>query len=276
MQSSDLDFAAERTQAEGWASETRAVFEAFLRHDPTGCFIAERKGKPIGLCVATAYRDSGFLGELIVTPEARGGDIGPRLLDHAMRYLHEKGIESIYLEGERSAAPYYQFVGFRKVCRSHRYVGKIAGEHHPTIRPMVDSDLDAVFRLDKVAFGDDRSFFLRNLWSRFPDYCMVAEQDGALSGFLLAQPGIGLVTAGPWIVDDSMDHPEHLVESLALVTGDNPIRLGVLETNEAAVRALQQLRGFEKTFYCWRMVLGDSDRLGNTKMSYAIGAPGKG
>jgi len=66
MTPNDLAFAAGLARAEGWRSETRLSFEDFLAHDPGGCFIAEVDGQPAGMCVATRYRQNGFIGELIV------------------------------------------------------------------------------------------------------------------------------------------------------------------------------------------------------------------
>lgn len=276
MNESDLDLAAAWTKSEGWAGETRTVFESFHRYHPSGCFIAERDGRRIGICVAVPYRSSGFVGELVVLRNVRGGFVGPRIFEHSIDHLREKGIPDIYLDGVEKAVPYYESVGFRKICRSMRFVGKIAGIAYPDIRPMAEADLSAVFRLDRTAFGEDRSFFLREKWSRFPDYCRVAEENGIITGFIMAQPGIGVIVAGPWIVDDPMGHPERLLRSLALETGDTPLRLGVLDTNESAVRLVAGLPEMKRIFSCWRMVLGESDRLGNSPMCYAIGSPAKG
>ena len=86
MQPEDLDFAAACTAAEGWRTQTRAEFEGFYAHDPEGCLIAEAAGTPVGICVGTSYGGPpsggyGFIGELIVVPEARGRDTGRLLLD---------------------------------------------------------------------------------------------------------------------------------------------------------------------------------------------------
>jgi hypothetical protein len=64
MRAADLPFAAQCTAGEGWASETLASFEEFYQHDPEGCLLAERAGHPVGICIATPYGHSGFVGEL--------------------------------------------------------------------------------------------------------------------------------------------------------------------------------------------------------------------
>jgi hypothetical protein len=57
---------------------------------------------------------------------------------------------------------------------------------------------------------------------------------------------------------------------------DNRIRVGVLETNETAVQFLRLVPGLIEQLPSNRMVLGTSDRLGNSTLCWAIGSPIKG
>ncbi len=107
MRADDLDFAAERTVEVNWPGETREVFESFFLRDPAGCLIAESEGRRVGVCAATAYERSGFVGELIVRKEERGRGIGPRLMAEAIAYLRSRGAENVYLDGIARAVPYF-------------------------------------------------------------------------------------------------------------------------------------------------------------------------
>ena len=160
MRTSDLDFAVTLTAAEGWSSETRAEFEGFLAYDPAGCFIAEVAGRQVGMCVATRYIGFGFLGELIVVEDMRGQGLGRRLLESAVSYLHAHGAGTIFLDGVLAALPLYERAGFRRVCRSLRFIGSLRGQPHPGVRQMRADDMPAVAALDQAAFGADRRFFL--------------------------------------------------------------------------------------------------------------------
>ena len=91
MTTDDLTRAAAFTAAEGWSSETLTTFESFHANDPQGCFIAEEHGRCTGICVATGYRRSGFVGELIIAPGRRNRGNGRRLLQHAIDYLRGRG-----------------------------------------------------------------------------------------------------------------------------------------------------------------------------------------
>jgi ribosomal protein S18 acetylase RimI-like enzyme len=276
MRDSDLDFAAESAALENWPSETLGAFASFLGHDPAGCFVAERDGRPAGICVATAYTGSGFIGELIVRKDVRGQGIGPRLLEHAVNYLKSRGVEAVYLDGVERAVPFYESVGFRGVCRSLRFLGHIEGRTHPALRPMFRDDLKEVCRIDRDAFGDDRSFFVKRRFSLFPRYAKILEQGGRITGFILGIQGRGLVAAGPWVVRAEAERPLSLLEGLARETGNLPLRIGVLETSLRAVESLRGLGGLQPQRPSWRMVLGPGGRLGNSPLCWAVGSPAKG
>ena len=279
MTTKDLDFAAECTLAEGWISETKEVFEGFLLYNQKGCFIAEESGHPVGICVATAYGDSGFIGELIVKEEARGKSIGVTLLRQAMVYLHSRGVHSIYLDSVEAVAPLYEKVGFRKICLSLRFSGKLTGEYSQipsSIRPMRPEDLQTISRIDRDAFRADRAFFLKRRLSLHPEFCKVLVQEGVTHGFIMGMKGNGIISVGPWIVREKAERSLDLLGASAQEADALALRIGVLETNTAAVRAVETLRNLEAKTPSWRMVLGNEISLGMSSECYAIGSAAKG
>jgi GNAT superfamily N-acetyltransferase len=300
MQHSDLDFAAACTATEGWISETRQVFEGFYAHDPNGCFIAEIDGRPIGICIATRYGESGFIGELIVLPEMRERGVGSQLLAHAVETLHHRGVQNIFLDGVRAAVPLYERAGFRKVCRSLRFMrpepvatrpphphvwamqcsfvgaGLRTRPPYPHVRAMQARDLNAVREMDRQAFAADRSFFLERRFSLHPELCQVLEFDGEIGGYIMGRRGNGIVSAGPWVIQPGVARPGDLLESLAVQAGDAGLSVGVLETNAEAVHTIRALGFQERPNPPWRMALGPSAHLGASAMCYAIGSPAKG
>lgn len=272
----ELAFAAECTAAEGWVSENISTLEGFFRHDPAGCLVAELAGRPVGICIATAYGTAGFIGELIVRPEARGCGTGAALLNHAMTYLVESGAQTIYLDGVIQAVSLYERNGFRKVCRSLRLAGQLAGKSHPAVRPLQAGDLQEVCALDRRAFGADRSFFLHRRWELFPDLSHVLVMSGRLSGFILGRAGEGWAAAGPWVMVEGAGAARLLLESFADALGGTPFTIGVLETNQPAVELLRGMGLCERTDSPWRMARGPGEDLGASAACYAIGSAAKG
>lgn len=276
MNHSDIDFAFHCTNSEGWASETKESFEAFLSFDRDGCFIAEHDNQNIGLCLAIKYKHSGFIGELIVIPEMRGKGFGSKLFNHSIEYLKSAGISNIYLDGDLEAVPIYEKAGYRKICKSLRFVGKLKGQEHTHVRKTSKDDLSKICDIDNDLFGEDRSFFLKHYFGLFPDFSFVLGIDNKIYGYIFARPGVDVISVGPFAALPCDINPVVLLERLALAIGNKVLRIGILDKNTKAVGLIKSLGSFEEKVPCWRMVLGQSENLGLNENLYAIGSAAKG
>jgi ribosomal protein S18 acetylase RimI-like enzyme len=276
MRPDELAFAAQCTENEGWASENLVSFESFYQYDPQGCLIALDGDNPLGICVATMYGLHGFIGELIVRPEARGWGLGAALLNCGISHLHNLGVKTVYLDGVLKAVSLYERNGFRKICRSLRFSGHMEGKNHSSVRPMQISDLPEVCRLDLEAFGAERGFFLKRRLELFPELCKVMIEEDRVTGFITGRRGEEWVSAGTWVVEDSSAKALCLLESLACEVGKMPISLGILEANQKAVKQMLSL-GFKiRKDSPWRMVLGPAEDLGMSDQCWAVGSAAKG
>ncbi len=276
MTPTDLDFCVDNVTREGWLSETRATFEMFLGNDRGGCFVAEDNGTPIGICIATAYVTAGFLGELIVVPDRRGQSVGRQLMEHAIRYLQSSGCMSIYLDGDLPAIPLYERLGFRVLCDSLRFLGVVDAQPCVGMRPLTTPDLPMIYRLDREAFGADRSFLIRNKFARHPTLAHAVERGGDIVGYIMGEAGHGIVSVGPWVVCDSITSPIDSLCGLACHTDHTRLRIGVLKTNTEASKSLRAVDTLEETTPCRRMVLGPPDHLGRSNRLWALGSAASG
>ncbi len=276
MMFADLAFAAACTAAEGWADEDLDTLLGFHLHDPRGCFIARLDGQAAGMSIATSYGQSGFIGELIVIPEARGRGIGAALIKYSVDYLHQRGAQTIYLDGVVKAVPLYERNGFRKICRSLRFSGRLAGKQHDEVRPMQAGDLPEVNDLDQQTFGAERSFFLTRRLKIHPELARVLVYDGKIAGFILGRKGEGWLAAGPWVMAECAKYPVKLLDTFACETGGVSINLGVLECNQPAVELIRSLGFAERVDSPWRMACGPLSGLGMSSQCYAVGSAAKG
>jgi ribosomal protein S18 acetylase RimI-like enzyme len=276
MTQKDILFAIKLAINVGWTSEDRGVFRAFLFYDPEGCFIAEENQDPMGICIATAYQESGYFGELIVAPKYRNRGVGTRLLQTAMDYLKSKQVKSIYLDSVPAAISLYERHGFRKICLSLRFSGMLEGKRDPRVRPMQKKDLDTICSVDKTYFGEDRQFFLK--WISFigPDFAKVISENQRIVGYITGRYTPKGVQVGPWVMPSSIKNPEGLLTSLAKEVLNEPINIGVLETNKKSVRLLKSL-GFKlKDDIPVHMAWGKKTDLGASDGCFAIGSAAKG
>lgn len=284
MKPDEIHFAAFCTDQVGWGGETLEDFNMFYEHNAQGCLVAEEDGSPVGICVASPYGFHGFVGELIVLAANRGQGLGRALLDRAVLYLVERGIFEVYLDGVLAAVPIYERAGFRKVCHSLRFKGKIAGRMPREVRMMTLADLPAVIALDREIFGDDRAFFLKQRLILHPHLSLVYERSGVIQGFLMGKQRKEAVTIGPWVQRSGVPETA-LLEGAASQAGTGDLSLGVLECNHKAVRTMLEL-GFNcRTDSPWRMVYCHANPgilragqgiLGTHPSAWAIGSPAKG
>jgi len=276
MRVKDIGFAARCTAGEGWGSENRATLEGFFLNDPEGCLLAEEAGQPAGICIATFYGTSGFIGELIVHPEKRGRGVGAALLNHAMLYLKARGAETIYLDGVVKAVQLYERNRFHKVCRSWRYSGHLAGKPGSHVRRKAESDLEQVIALDRFSFGADRGFFLRRRLIQFPELSYVLQEGDRVSGYISGRSGKDWVSAGPWVVEGTVESPVELLQAFALEAGDRPISIGILGANQLACDLVGSLGFTPRADSPCRMASGRSDDLGASPKFFAVGSAAKG
>jgi hypothetical protein len=141
---------------------------------------------------------------------------------------------------------------------------------------MVVSDLDQVYKLDQLSFGEDRSYFLKRRLELLPELSWVMMDGKRLTGFIFGRRGEGWASAGPWVMSEDAKNPEELLNSFALHTGDDQISIGILETNHQACDLVQSMGFAERMDSPWRMTFGKSNDLGASLSCLAVGSAAKG
>ena len=241
-----------------------------------GVYWLKKMTRPIGICIATDYGSSGFIGELIVRPDARGRGVGAALLNHAVRILKTRGVETVYLDGVLKAVQLYERNGFQKVCRSWRFSGDLAGKLSLRVKHMGAGDIDQVIELDKRSFGVDRGFFLRRRLELFPELSYVLLRYNTVIGFILGREGKDWAAAGPWVVEAEAENPFELLQAFALGANGKPISIGILDIHRQACELVQSLGFVARPDSPWRMAFGSSSNLGASPNCFAIGSAAKG
>ena len=83
------------------------------RLQPAGCFIARFDGRDVGTVTTTAYDGRfGWVGMVLVHPDARRKGVGTALLMHGIRYLETKGVAAVKLDATPTGKKLYQTIGF--------------------------------------------------------------------------------------------------------------------------------------------------------------------
>jgi GNAT superfamily N-acetyltransferase len=192
-----------------------------LRIEPEGFLMAYYHGQPAGTVGAVDYGPFAYLGMMAVTRKAQHRGIGRALLEELLGRLDDAGVPIILLDATLSGRPLYLRSGFDVDDQVRQFVRRL--EAHlpppsPFVRPCLPDDLPAVADFDEPIFGARREAVLRVFIQDYPDRAFVFEDQGSISGFLIAQEQ----RIGPWTAAN-LDAAQGLLNTaLRLPYGDPP------------------------------------------------------
>ena len=172
---------------EGWICD-RWELDFLLGNFPQGCLVRREQGRVVAFITSIGYESSGWIGNLLVHPDARKRGIGRDLMERSLCELFKSGVETIWLTASADGAGLYRKLGFVAIDRVNRWVGK--GRLPKTVAP-VPFDSPAVGELDRTGWGDRRESLLRVVCGRAQLYRSAA-------AFLCRQPSPDGMQVGPW------------------------------------------------------------------------------
>ncbi|MBG0796936.1 GNAT family N-acetyltransferase [Methylocystis sp. L43] len=248
MSKSELDRALDWAAAEGWNPGLYDA-ESFYAVDPTGFFIAERAGEPLGCVSAVVYDESfGYVGLFIVRPAHRGQGVGLRLLNVALRHVQGRNVG---LDAAIDLQQTYARYGFKFAYRNirHRCVG--GGEAPPDVTELADVPFDEIVRYDQTVFPTSRPNFLSRWIAQPQSAALAMVKQGRLAGYGVLRACRDGYKIGPLFADD-LQIADALFQGLCARAARAPVFLDTPEANAAAI-ALAQRRRMTAVFDTARM-----------------------
>ena len=221
-------------EAEGWVAEPWE-FEFLLREFPQGCFAARgNDGETTGYVTSLCLLRSGWIGNLIVAEQCRGGGIGKALLRKALEALRTAGAQTIWLTASKSGTPLYEKHGFKRVDTIIRWVGT-GRQRHTVHRDKYKQGFLVVAShdLDSNVWGDCREVLLNATARR-------GQPLQNESGFIVRQQCGKAVQFGPFASLDANSAVRLFDEAVGNVDVGTKIFLDVPLSNRAAVRILNR------------------------------------
>ncbi len=249
----DLYKAYEWSIEEGW-NIGKYDHDVFFATDPTGFFIGELNGEPIGSVSGVAYDPHfGFVGIYILRPQYRGLGYGIQIFNAAMQYL---GDRTVGLDGVIAQQDNYRRSGFEFCYRNIRneYIPPSGTADFTGIVSASDVPFEQLLAYDTAHFPANRPVFLKGLIAEPESTALVSLKDGEIDGF-----GVIRAFSHGWSVGPLFAETEATANKLfaALSSGHvgEPVYLDTPEPNNGA-KALVARFGMSPVFETARMYRG--------------------
>jgi len=162
--------------------------EWFARSPAAAAFVLKAAGVCLGFVTIVAYQHSGWIGNLLVAPQARGRGFGARLFAGACRELRHRRVKTLWLTASEQGRSLYERAGFRSLDRVVRWCRKV--EKGPG--PVAGGDgEEKLLAADRRAWGESRRPLLETLGRG-------ARIFATGDTVLMLQAGAVLRVLGPW------------------------------------------------------------------------------
>lgn len=246
--SNDIDRFLDLALAEEWVTG-EGELEFLLAASPGGCFcMRDTNGTAAGFVTSLQHDRSGWIGNLIVSPDVRGRGRGEALFGAAMAALRSGGSETVWLTASEMGGPLYEKHGFRSMDRIVRWSGQARGGS-PDTEPVSSAPFDAA--LDRLCWGDSRERLLE--W--VTGHGLRIAEPGASA---ILQPAGAGVQLGPWVASSAAHAGRLLASALSRLPAGTRIVCDTPGSNDICQELLRK-----SGFY----------RRGETRLMYAGAEP---
>ncbi|SHJ89947.1 Acetyltransferase (GNAT) domain-containing protein [Malonomonas rubra DSM 5091] len=209
-------------------------------------FALYKEGVLRGFVSAVAYKESGWIGNLLVPEKERGKGFGSALFDYALQFLQKATPTRVWLTASAAGQPIYERRGFKVIDRIDRWAtGGQGGLPAEADAPVAD-----LVALDTVCWGESRSPLINAL-----------SDDGSISragkSMGLLQPGVDAWQFGPWLSPDRnvVDNRKLLQLVVSRTPPGKDLLVDVLHSSE--MELVLRTSGFERRGSNQLMVLSD-------------------
>jgi GNAT superfamily N-acetyltransferase len=273
LHASELTDAEALVAGAGW-NQTADDWRVFLSQ---GKVHAVRSGGRVIATAATLPYGGrfGWISMVLVQHDYQRRGIARDLLRRCIDDLTGAGLVAV-LDATPAGREVYRGLGFQDSWGFQRFAAprvQAAPAGLPVgiiVRPVDDAAWPRLCAYDAAVFGADRTGMLANLRNRLPQAALVAERDGAISGFLLGRDGRVATQLGPLIAEDDATARALLSRALAGISG--PVFIDVTDAKADTV-ALLTGQGCVSQRPLTRMLLGRSESFDDGERTYAVAGP---
>jgi GNAT superfamily N-acetyltransferase len=230
--------AAEGWQPNAWLLELLHAWEdarLFVIRDDASRDAAEANAPFLAATSAVAYGALGFIGCVVVRPDARGRGLGRRVMEAAIDWMAARGTRRVELDATAPGRPLYERLGFVGSVHSWTLWAPLATIDRAAAAAMGagyacaalgPGGVTAVADLDRRALGGVRSGLLARTLA-LPDSRAYLARDagGAAAGYVVVRPlhgGARGLHLGPWVAREPGAAAALLAHALRAAAGEPP------------------------------------------------------
>jgi N-acetylglutamate synthase-like GNAT family acetyltransferase len=217
MEPEDFEFAVDLSNTMQW-NMTAQDFEVNRQLEPNGCFILQDDSNPAGIATCISYGQVGWFGNLVIKEACRKQGAGTQLVMHAVRYLRNKGTNTIGLYAYPNLTTFYSKLGFKRdidfvVLKANAVSSSPAPEGNFKAAGL--TDFPHIVALDMGCFGAFRTKLFDLILRNPQNVCLVAVEGSEIVGCVVAKVFSETAEVGPLICRKS--HPETALKLLKAV-----------------------------------------------------------
>jgi hypothetical protein len=258
MQPENYTFATQLANTMSW-NMAPEDFKFMSSLEPEGCLMLFDDSKPVGIATCISYGKVGWFGNLIVDEARRRKGGGRMLVQHALDYLHTKGVETVGLYAYPNLKEFYGSLGFKPdldfaLLRADKiFPVEPAGAHK-----IDQTNLARIALFDSHFFGGDRTRLLESIALENGNAGYYVSERGHVVGYVSATIYESMAWIGPLIcVPKRYDVAGKLVSAVLSKVGGKSVYVVVSET-DAVMFGLLSSVGFKEEFIVSRMFNGVS------------------
>jgi GNAT superfamily N-acetyltransferase len=254
MRAEDFAFAVQLANTMDW-NMAESDFEFMTKLEQDGCFVAFQAQEPIGIATCVSYGKIGWFGNLAVKEDCRKRGFGTFIVKHALKYLSEKGVETVGLYAYSHLVRFYERVGFKPHDDFVVFNGKPSlGKPKRAARAAGKKDIKELIDFDKRCFGWERKGLLESILFEKGNFCYFLVKKGEVEGFIAAKVYEKMAEMGPLVCHKEGAAVE-LVKNMLSMLRDFDVYVYAPENGKAITTTLLNA-GLKANFQVTRMFLG--------------------
>jgi GNAT superfamily N-acetyltransferase len=256
MSTEDFEFAIHITGRMNW-NLAKEDFEFMLELEPEGCFVLSSDSERIGIATTISYGKIGWFGNLVVSESHRKKGAGSLLVEHSLKYLKSKKVETVGLYAYKERIPFYKRLGFQYDSEFIVLDGKgFSSPPQPSARKAEKEDIQKIIDYDSTCFGASRIKLLEPILLDPDNLCYLHSEKSNISGYVVAKVYRGMAELGPLVCQQRRsDIAVNLLGAILDRLEGLDVSMCVPQ-KESAVLDMLVNSGFTENFYVARMFSG--------------------